>query len=77
MRALQCRDNALQACQFERRADSLVIIHRLIADAKIEVELEGYRLVDCYTDLRYEVRDGTLLIDDVTDYKAGAFLLKK
>ena len=57
--------------------ERLVIVHRLIADAKIEVELEGYRLVDCYTDLRYEVRDGTLLIDDVTDYKAGAFLLKK
>lgn len=57
--------------------ERLVIVHRLIADAKIEVELEGYRLVDCYTDLRYEVRDGMLLIDDVTDYKAGAFLLKK
>ena len=55
----------------------LVIVHRLIADAKIEVELEGYRFVDCYTDLKYEIKDGTLLIDDVTDYKAGAFLLKK
>ena len=57
--------------------ERLIIIHRLIADAKIEIEMEGYRLVDCYTDLRYEVRDGMLLIDDVTDYKAGAFLLKK
>ena len=58
-------------------SERLVIVHRLIADAKIEVELEGYRLVDCYTDLKHEVKDGTLLIDDVTDYKAGAFLLKK
>ena len=58
-------------------SERLVIVHRLIADAKIEVGLEGYRLVDCYTDLKYEIKDGTLLIDDVTDYKAGAFLLKK
>ena len=57
--------------------ERLIIVHRLIDEAPTEIELAGYRLVDSYTDLLYTTEDGYLKITDTSDYKAGAFLLKK
>ncbi len=55
----------------------LVIVHRLIAEAPVALPLEGYRLVDAFTDMDYRFEDETLRIFEQADYRAGAFLFEK
>ncbi len=66
-----------QVYQKEYGDERLVIVHLLEnGGAPLFVSAEGYRLVDCYTDLAFSF-DGGIRVTEQGSYRAGAFLLKK